>query len=314
MAKLPSGRFPFINLGKALARTSQLYQADRGGKGLRMPLAFAAWDYSPKSSGGFQTIGALLTYGLIDDEGSGDERAVRLTANARRYFQSEIEADQAALREQFAKSPKLFAHLLDHWDGSTPPDNVARTYLKTEIGLNEQSARSALSIYKDNLEYVSSKGSAKDASETLNPEENGGAKVTNNGDGERGTVPLIAPKAIEVGDKVQWTSQGVDQFDIPRPVTAVTLVPEKGWFVSIRGEKGAVPMEQVEIIERGTQQRDTLARREDASSATQPIEVFLTAGGRLQITADVDRQGVDTLIDMLEKYKPILDLVGKKPN
>lgn len=311
MAKLPTGRFPFINLTKALGRAQQLYDADRGGKGLRLPLAFSAWNYSPKSSGGFQNVGALNMYGITEDEGAKGDRLLRLTPDARRYFQSEIEEERTALREKFARKPRLFAHLLDHWDQGSPPDNVARTYLKTEIGLNEQSARSALSIFKDNLEFILSKGGGTLAEERTNSrDEEEEDEDRKDEDETPPNIPTTPPKAVKEGDKVQWTSQGVDQFEVPRPVTRVFRDPERGWFVSIRGEKGAVPMEQVEVMDRGSAQVEVQrANPATEGKAGQPIEVFLTAAGRLQITADIDAKGVDTLIDMLGKYKPILALL-----
>lgn len=158
MAKLPSGRFPFINLSKALERSQSLFEADKGGKGLQVPVAFSAWGYSNKSSGGFQTVAALKHYGLILDEGANDDRAVKLTTDARKFFQTELEDDKIELRDSFARNPPLMAHLLSHWDEASVPDPVARTYLKTALGMNEQSARAALGIYKENLAYLKPKG------------------------------------------------------------------------------------------------------------------------------------------------------------
>lgn len=312
MTKPVLTRFPFINLAKALERAKAIYDNDKGGKGLKVPVAFSAWGYSDKSSGGFQTVAALKQYGLLADEGANEDRAVKLTTEARQYFQTEIEDDKAKLRGKFAGRPRLMAHLLEHWDYGTVDDPVARTHLKTEVGLNEQSARSALGIYKDNLSFIRGKGSAKAVEDE--PKPNGG-----NGSGEV-RQPANDPKPpadVKVGDRVQWVSQGAEQFDLPRPVTAVFRDPEHGWFVSVRGEKGALPMEQVEVMEQGASQRHesrTERTRESSGSSGQPIEVFLSADGRLQITADIDSAGVDTLIDMLEKYKPILELVGRKPS
>lgn len=304
-------RFPFINLTKALERAKAIYENDKGGKGLKMPVAFSAWGYSDKSSGGFQTVAALKSYGILADEGSKDDRSVRLTNDARQYFQTEIEEDKARLRAKFASRPALMAHLLDHWDLGAVQDPVARTYLKTEIGLNEQSARSALGIYKDNVSFIIGKGSAKVAED----EPKRDAQDDAGGDVDPPTVPLDPPLDIKVGDRVQWVSQGMEQFDLPRPVTEILRDPERGWFVSVRGERGALPMEQVEVIERGAlQQREPAVEQQGATTAKQPIEVFMTAAGRLQITADVDRSGIETLIDMLEKYKPILELVAQRPN
>ena len=154
MAKPVLTKFPFISLTKALERASALYASDPGNKGMSVPIAFAAWDYSEKSSGGFQTVSALKQYGLVRDEGSNDDRKVKLTENARRYFASEIEGDRAKYAHGFAISPAVMKHLAEHWNFGCPPDNVARTYLKNDLGLNEQSARSLLGIYKDNQSYI----------------------------------------------------------------------------------------------------------------------------------------------------------------
>src|SRR5687768_5983261 len=109
-------RFPFINLAKSLDRARSVYENDKSGKGLKMPVAFAAWSYSDKSSGGFQTVAALKSYGLLADEGSKNDRSIMLAREARQYFQTEIEGDRARLRSAFASRPPLMAHLLEHWD------------------------------------------------------------------------------------------------------------------------------------------------------------------------------------------------------
>lgn len=305
-------RFPFINLAKAIERAKAVYENDRSGKGLKIPVAFSAWGYSDKSSGGFQTVAALKQYGILSDDGANEDRAVRLTNEARQFFQSEIEDDKAELRSRFAAKPALMAHLIEHWAAGTVDDPVARTYLKTGIGLNEQSARSALGVYKDNLPFIQAKGSGKAEAD----EPNGGGDGLGEGEKRKSAFSHEPPVNVKVGDRVQWVSQGADQFEIPRQVTEVVRDAERGWFVFVRGEKGAIPMEQIEVAEEAREKIEPRQSRnmEPNASSGQPIEVFLTAAGRLQISADVDRAGVDRLIDMLEKYKPILDLVGGKPN
>lgn len=307
MSKPVLTRFPFINLAKSLERSKLIFENDKSGKGLKMPVAFSAWGYSDKSSGGFQTVAALKSYGLLIDEGANDDRAVKLTTEARQYFQTELEEDKGRLLSGFAGRPTLMAHLLDHWDGGLVADPVARTYLKTGVGLNEQSARSALGIYKDNLSFIADKGSAKVVEVEPKRDEDSDDRQGQN----PSSVPMEPPTQVNVGDRVQWVSQGSEQFDLPRSVTDIIRDPERGWFVAVRGEKGALPMEQIEVVERETRQVDVQRAEVPVNGKRkQPIEVFLTAQGRLQINADIDAEGVDTLIEMLEKYKPILALLG----
>ena len=303
MAKLPSGRFPFINLVKALERGQQIFDNDRNGKGLKMPVAFAAWGYSDKSSGGFQTVGALKQYGILEDEGSKDDRAVKLTQDARHFYLTEIEEEKRKLLSRFVTNPALMHYMLEEWDFGTVDDAVARSHLKTVIGLNDQSARSALGIYKDNLRFVGSKGSNKNStsdSQSLETED----KSEENGSND---VPETAPKRIKVGDRVQRTIQGQEQFPVPRTVSRV-FRDERGWFVALQGQLAALPMDDVDVVESGAASAPAALSSKAEGDQANPIEIFMTADHRLQITANLDRKGVDKLRALLGKYGEILDL------
>lgn len=148
-------RFPFINLEKALARAEVLHKSNPSGKPMAVATVFEVWEYSAKSSGGFQTIAALKMYGLIGDDGTNEDRKIQLTDNARRYFLDERDDVRSGMLSDFALHPKLFSALWesDGWSAGLPADTVARSHLKIERGLNEQSARSLLSVFKDNMKY-----------------------------------------------------------------------------------------------------------------------------------------------------------------
>jgi hypothetical protein len=156
MADDVSTRFPFVTLEKALVRAEALFQADKSAKPMLIPTAFELWGYSPKSSGAFQTVGALKGYGLIDDEGANADRRIRLTDRARRYFLDERDEIRAGMLASFALSPPLFRALWDNdgWSSGIPADTVARSHLKLERNLNDQSARSLLSIFKENIQFA----------------------------------------------------------------------------------------------------------------------------------------------------------------
>ncbi|MBS0268661.1 MAG: hypothetical protein JSS54_06760 [Proteobacteria bacterium] len=162
MADDVSTRFPFINLEKALDRAAQLFSADKSGKPMPVPVAIEVWEYSPKSSGAFQTVGALKQYGLISDDGANEERRIALTERARRYFLDERDDVRATMLADFALSPPLFRALWerDGWSAGVPADTVARSHLKLERNLNDQTSRSLLSIFKENIQFAGLKAGA----------------------------------------------------------------------------------------------------------------------------------------------------------
>lgn len=190
-----STRFPFINLEKSLVRAGQLFQGDKSGKPMLVVTAFELWGYSPKSSGGHQTTGALKGYGLIEDEGSNDDRRVRLTETARRYFLDERDEVRAKMLETFALTPPLFRALwfTDKWNEGVPADTVARSHLKIDRHLNEQSARAALSIFKDNLKFAGLRA---------------GVQVEASVESDQDEEPYKKPPETDKGQKMQEAMSG----------------------------------------------------------------------------------------------------------
>ncbi|HTS40949.1 MAG TPA: hypothetical protein VMH84_10475 [Xanthobacteraceae bacterium] len=151
-------QFPFINLEKAIGRAQELYAADERGNEMSVSTAFAVWKYSEKSSGGFQTVSALKMYGLLEEGGSGK---VKLTNHALDFFRDEREDRKAQRLQDFATNPPLLRELFNTWGSHVPSDTVARSHLKIERGLNEQSARAVLGIYKENIAFANVKGDGR---------------------------------------------------------------------------------------------------------------------------------------------------------
>jgi len=60
-------------------------------------------------------------------------------------------------------------------------------------------------------------------------------------------------KEIKVGDRVQWTSQGVAQFSEPRIVTAIYDYPgtetfPAGKYALVEGTSTGLPISELEVI------------------------------------------------------------------
>lgn len=287
-----SQRFPFVNLEKALERAKAIYTADQRGNAMPVLTAFEVWGYSPKSSGGFQTVAALKMYGLMLDLGANEDRKVQLSPQCLHYFRDERPEEQAKLLQSFAVAPPLLRTLWNKWGGSPPDDVVARSQLKIELKLNEQSARTALGIYKENLAFAKLTGGAK----VVLPESAKGEEID------------TTPKA-KIGDFVQWTSNGVDQF---KPARKVVWVADDGSHVRVHGSPTGIPMAEVTVVDEPkpfvAQPPSGGAEPGRTPSGSPDINVYLT-GGRLQINADVDADGLERLKTVLAKYGEILKLL-----
>lgn len=288
-------RFPFINLEKALGRADELFMADPAGREMSVPSAFQVWEYSEKSSGGFQTIGALKMYGLLEDTASGDNRKVKLTSNAIKYFKDEREGERRKLLQTFALKPKLLSSLWhdEKWEAAPPADSIARSHLKVDRGLSEQAARSLLAIYKENVDFAGLKGYDTPLGKT---------------EEIKSEIEEKFRHTAKVGDFIQWTSDGVDQF---KPARKVEWVSPDGKYLRVFGSPTGIKMSEVQVVkDPGTADATPpLPPPGNGEGQQAPFTVY-QVGKRLQITADVDAAGLKKLKDLLDKYGEILDMLN----
>jgi hypothetical protein len=291
MAEVESGqRFPFINLEKAIGRANELYTADQRGGEMSTAGAFSVWGYSEKSSGGHQTIAALKAYNLLLSPQPGK---LQLSKEALSYFRDEREEQRNKLLQTFARNPAMLRSLWNDWGAQPPADTLARSHLKVDRGLSEQSARSVLGIYKENISFSNLKGSDKI------PELDLGFK------GETPPHPVV-----KLGDVVQWTSKGVDQLN---PPARVMWISEDGSHLRVHGSTTGIPMNEVSLVKatHGTNTPPPPPVITDVVNRNADISVLLK-DGRLEIAATVDVEGLQTLKKMLVQYESILDLLKPK--
>ncbi|WP_316167094.1 MULTISPECIES: hypothetical protein [unclassified Bradyrhizobium] len=291
MADVESGqRFPFINVEKAIGRASELYGADQRGGEMSIAGAFSVWGYSEKSSGGHQTVAALKAYGLLLAPQPGK---IQLSKDALAYFRDERDEPRNKLLQGFARKPPMMRSLWNAWGAQPPADTLARSHLKVDRGLSEQSARALLGIYKENIAFANLKGDDKI------PELDLGIKVDD----------PPAPK-VKLGDIVQWTSGGVDQLD---PPARVMWISEDGNHLRVHGSLTGIPMNEVSVVAAPPPKPITPTPPvvTDAVNSNADISVLLK-DGRLEIAATVDADGLKTLKEMLVRYEGILELLKPK--
>ena len=137
-----------------------------------------------------------------------------------------------------------------------------------------------------------------------NPESNGPTVKSKRGH------PHGKGLALEVGDYVQWTSDGVDQF---KPALKVTQIQDR--HVWVDGSQTGIPTSEVTFVEPhppipvaecSTPAKSVLSDQEGDGNE---ISVLVTPRGRLQISADLDVKGLGKLKQMLEQYEQILKLL-----
>ncbi len=276
-----SPSFPFITLTKAVDRAREIYAAARR-HDVRLPDAAKAMNYGGKSSGAIQTLAALIAYGLVEDEGSGEARKFRVTDLAFKILEDQRPGAREAGLAQAAISPKLIAEHAVVWRDGRPADSICISELRIDRGFSEDGAKLFLRVFDDAMTYASGSGPDKES---------------DNADGS--DEPLTPPKRIGIGDWVSVAAGGQLIYERTR-VRAINPP-----WVFVEASQAGAKMEDVTLLERGpavTEQPPVLpfVLTEDKAGVGEDMDRFTVDEGVVKITFPSDMT-VDS-VDELEQF------------
>lgn len=206
-----SPKYPFIPLERALMRAEELYRSE-GRNFTPISVATGHWGYKPKSSGGLQTIGALIGYGLLEDEGSRKDRKVRVTELTRRILldQRPDSEERQDLIKEAALAPSIFSTLWTRWGESGFPSPASmRHSLLFDYNFNERSVDDVIEVITDTFEFAGLTPGDKPRQTESHDEAEGAER------GEAGPSPessgIISPKL----GRPRKTEEGMQEATFP---------------------------------------------------------------------------------------------------
>lgn len=148
-----SPNYPAKSLRRAVERAKLVHDKF---KRFMTPMAevLKVWDLKPQSSAGLQSIAALKAYGLIEVEGEGDARKIRVSDVAHRILLNH--EDKAKLLRQAALNPPIHADIWKKYEpeGGLPPDETIRHFLIFDKKFNEESVDGFIATFRDTLTYA----------------------------------------------------------------------------------------------------------------------------------------------------------------
>jgi len=210
-----SPSFPFISLREAVEK-AKAFQKEEGRNSASYDVTVGHWKYAPKSSGGKRTVAALRAYGLMELDPKG---RYKLTPAALQIVLDTAEKAKA-IRDSALK-PVWFQKIWERHGADLPSDKNLKNTLYLNEGFTEDAADDFIKAYKDTIVFAGLNNSDKLSSQ---PEDN---------------------TEIQVGDYVQWESQGVDQFKAPKKVVGF-------WdseHAKIEGENGGARIDQLRKVD-----------------------------------------------------------------
>lgn len=282
-SKHRSPQYPGIGLEAALGRARTFYHHERR-NWANFAVALKHWDLNPKSSTSGITVAALVAYGLLEDSGGGSSRVLKLSESALRILldDREVSPEREQLYKEAALKPTMHRKLWERWGADLPSDANLRHSLIFEWKFNENAVDSFIRQFRATIRFA--KLTVAD-------------KISEDSTGEDVQPVNLSP--IRIGDFVQWESQGVPQFEVPRRVREVH---DDGKWAFVDGSNDAVPTIEL-IVEPKSDApvppapvpRPRVVVPEGDIPPTSPVlaDVFSWAGGQVKVqwpatmTADI---------------------------
>lgn len=307
-ARIAAGRGPAyasIPLREAVRRITQIKDANAARTALSPETIYRIWEFKGASGASRPILASVGYYGLLEPMGRGDDRRLKLSELALRIVFDKLpnSPERRSALQEAALKPSIHARLMGEYGLPLPADVIIERYLVRDRHFNESSAMTVLKVYKDTLEYA---GFGDDGSSDAEEYE------------DLSEPPMLpelptSRAPARVGDFVQWTSAGVDQFKEPRRVIAIS--EDQNWLW-VDGSKTGIRVSEVEIITSSDSlnipppsplpNRSAAEALSEINQSNENDWKILHDGDRIRLSASVDLKGLKKLVKLLDGYKAIL--------
>ena len=246
--KFRSPQFPFIPLEKAVVRARE-FEAQYRTHPARVANAVKTWSYGEKSSGGIQTIAALSAFGLMEDDGSLENRKLKLTPLAQTILKDVRAGAAATALKTAALKPKVIAELWGEWGANRPPDSECISTLHLDKAFSEEAAGRLLGIYDATIRYAGLAEGDKRA-------DNGDSGADDGGGGGADDPPSFDPPAAARGKVPLMANE--------RVIFAHELRPDQSFRIVAAGD---VDAKMVDALKAFANFQETLLKSSTANKS-----------------------------------------------
>ncbi|MDR3404476.1 MAG: hypothetical protein P4L99_18390 [Chthoniobacter sp.] len=151
-ARERSPSYPAIGIEKAIQVATLFWNCDKR-QAAFISRAATNMGYGAKSSQGLLAIAALKKYGLLEEEGTGAMRKVKLTESGIALVNPSY-PDRAALIKKTALLPPIHTYLWETFVKEGASDGTIRDNLVFERKFTEEAANVLIGQFKDTVEFA----------------------------------------------------------------------------------------------------------------------------------------------------------------
>jgi hypothetical protein len=150
-----SPSYPAIDLAAAIEKAKIIYGHDRRSA---VPVAVVArhWGTNIRSSTGIRLVAAVKQFGLVVEQGSGEDRHLCLSDPALDILLA-VSPNSPEAREAIrsaALAPKIHRHLWELYGGSLPSDETLKNYLIRKLEFHDTHVRSFIKQFRATIGFA----------------------------------------------------------------------------------------------------------------------------------------------------------------
>jgi len=152
-AKKRSPNYPGISLDMAIQRAGELYAKERQHPAPVLTVA-QHWNYKSFNGPASVSLAALKKFGLLEDVGSGDARAARVSDVAVEIIASPHQQQRQAAIRDAALRPEIHREMWERYGPQLPSDATLQWELTRSRGFTETGASEFIREYKATLAFA----------------------------------------------------------------------------------------------------------------------------------------------------------------
>lgn len=235
MSRPQSPGYPNFPLEKAVDLVGLVFENDRRNI-VDREVAAKHIGYSGLSGASEKALATLAHYNLLQKAGKGQ---TQVTQTAVDILHPDSEEDRAVALRDAAFSPAIFASISERFADGPPSEGALKSWLKRENFL-DRAINPVTKAYLETLRYLEQQKAIESGGVTPVSESE---QSSRNGHNRRFG-------GANLGDLVQWESNGALQFERPLRVRAVS---DDGQWIAVEGTDTGIPMSQI-LVEQAASQ------------------------------------------------------------
>ena len=240
MAKKRSPAHPAFGLQSSIGWAKEIHSKE-GEHFVPMEAVAVVWGLSAGASNFAQRLSSLKQYGLLEEKGAKEDREFKLTSLALDILLHTEGSDERGDAIQTAlMKPSMHVELLEKYEGTLPPQDASiRSYLlrgREGATFNVKQVDGFIERFRSSIEFTS----------TVSGQENLHESVVDTSNNETGPDDS-GNSDIKVGSFVQWTSNGVMQFQSPLPISKIEIDEDGKRYAFFEETKNYAPMSELTI-------------------------------------------------------------------